>query len=97
MLRISPHQDIKHALLISDIRELVTAHRYRHASRVHGGRSTAVEDCHAADALYDGCDFGLEQDQLVMFFKVGHEEVVVTSIRLVAAQWAGPKRGTRGS
>jgi hypothetical protein len=59
MLRIRPHQDIKHTLLISDIRELVTAHRYRHTGRVHSGRSTAIEDRYAADALYHGCDLGL--------------------------------------
>jgi len=59
MLRICPYQDIKHTLLISDIRELVTTHRYRHAGRVHSGRSTAIENRYAADALYYGCDLGL--------------------------------------
>jgi hypothetical protein len=60
MLGIRPHQDIKHTLLVSHLGELVTAHRDRHASRVHGWRSAAVEDRHAADALHYCVDFGLD-------------------------------------
>jgi len=60
MLRVRPHQDIKHTLLVSDLGELVTAHGDRHASCVHGWRSAAVEDRHTADALYYCVDFGLE-------------------------------------
>jgi hypothetical protein len=60
MLRIRPDQDIKHALLIPDVRELVTAHGYRHASCVHSGRSATVEDRDTADALYYRVDFGLD-------------------------------------
>jgi hypothetical protein len=60
VLRIRPHQDIKHTLLVSRLSELVTAHGDRHASCVHGWRSTAIEDCYAADALYHCVDFGLD-------------------------------------
>lgn len=103
MLRIRPHQDIKHTLLISDLGELVTAHGDRHASRVHGWRSAAVEDRHAADAFYYCVDFGL--DCKLVWDEVSSGAVIcgkgdesgLTSIRLVAAQWAGPIRGIRGS
>jgi len=60
MLRIRPHQDIKHTLLVSHLSELVTAHGDRHASCVHGRWSAAVEDRHTADALYYCMYFGLD-------------------------------------
>jgi hypothetical protein len=103
MLRVRPHQDIKHTLLISHLSELITAHGDRHASRVHGRRSAAVKDRHAADALYYCVDFGLDcelvWDVISSSAVIGGEvdESDLTSIRLVAAQWAGPIRGIRGS
>jgi hypothetical protein len=59
MLRIRPHQNIQHTLLLSNFCELVTTHCYRHACRVHGWRSSAIEDGNAADALYYGIYFSL--------------------------------------
>jgi hypothetical protein len=103
MLRICPHQDIKHTLLVSHLSELVTAHRDRHASRVHGRRSAAVKDRYAADTLHYCVDFGLDCElvwNVIFSSAVICEEVDesgLTSIRLVAAQWAGPIRGIRGS
>jgi len=67
MLRICPYQNIQHTLLLPYFGELVTAHGYRHASRVHRGRSSTVEDCYAADALYYDVDFSLGNEVSMCF------------------------------
>ncbi len=80
MLRIRPHQDIKHTLLVSHLGALVTAHG----------------DRHAADALYYCLDFGLDCGLALDEISFGAlvcgkgDESELTSTRLVAAQvgWA---------
>lgn len=76
MLRVRPIQDIKHALLISNIRELITAHGYCHARCVHSWRSATVEDRYAADALHYCVDFGLRMISTEMFRKGGKRQSV---------------------
>jgi 7-cyano-7-deazaguanine synthase in queuosine biosynthesis len=60
MLRIRPHENIQHTLLIPALSELITTHCYRHTSGVHCGRCSAIEDRYAADTLYYYVDFGLD-------------------------------------
>jgi hypothetical protein len=59
MLRICPYQNIKHTLLLPGFCELITAHGDCHASCVHSGRGSPIEDGYAADTLYYSFDFGL--------------------------------------
>jgi hypothetical protein len=108
MFRIGIYQYVQNTLLLPWIGELVTTHGNCHTSCVHRRRSTAIGNCHATEAFYNEANLCLEYASAVASCrskslsqegKLGEREASdrLTSIRLVAARWEGPRRGVRGS